>query len=86
MTEGVNDDRNKIFSYLKRFSDVGERGSLLGSSQKQRIAIARALIRQPQVILLDEITSFLDPKSEQTVHIHYTVYTLKYRLYSKITV
>ncbi|XP_017312650.1 antigen peptide transporter 2 [Ictalurus punctatus] len=48
-------------------TDVGERGSLLGSSQKQRIAIARALIRQPQVILLDEITSFLDPKSEQTV-------------------
>ncbi|XP_060754915.1 antigen peptide transporter 2-like [Neoarius graeffei] len=48
-------------------TDVGEGGSLLGSSQKQRIAIARALIRQPQVILLDEITSFLDPKSEQTV-------------------
>ncbi|KAK2818062.1 hypothetical protein Q7C36_021995 [Tachysurus vachellii] len=48
-------------------TDVGERGSLLGSSQKQRIAIARALIRQPQVILLDEITSFLDPKSEQMV-------------------
>ncbi|KAG7315896.1 hypothetical protein KOW79_020762 [Hemibagrus wyckioides] len=48
-------------------TDVGERGSLLGSSQKQRIAIARALIRQPQVILLDEITSFLDPKSEQMI-------------------
>ncbi|MCJ8748012.1 hypothetical protein PDJAM_G00159940 [Pangasius djambal] len=48
-------------------TDVGERGSLLGSSQKQRIAIARALIREPQVILLDEITSSLDPKSEQTV-------------------
>ncbi|KAG7315891.1 hypothetical protein KOW79_020757 [Hemibagrus wyckioides] len=48
-------------------TDVGERGSLLGSSQKQRIAIARALIRQPQVILLDEITSFLDAKSEQMI-------------------
>ncbi|XP_062846203.1 antigen peptide transporter 2a [Trichomycterus rosablanca] len=48
-------------------TDVGERGSLLGSSQKQRIAIARALIRQPRVILLDEITSFLDSQSEQMV-------------------
>ncbi|XP_036451872.1 uncharacterized protein LOC118825392 [Colossoma macropomum] len=48
-------------------TDVGERGSLLGSSQKQRIAIARALIRQPQVLLLDEITSFLDAKSEQAI-------------------
>ncbi|KAG9279318.1 hypothetical protein AMEX_G4833 [Astyanax mexicanus] len=48
-------------------TDVGERGNLLGSSQKQRIAIARALIRQPQVILLDEITSFLDAESEQAV-------------------
>ncbi|KAM9454224.1 antigen peptide transporter 2-like [Clarias gariepinus] len=48
-------------------TDVGEQGSLLGSSQKQRIAIARALIRQPQVILLDEITSFLDTESEQVV-------------------
>ncbi|KAL7880489.1 hypothetical protein SRHO_G00027430 [Serrasalmus rhombeus] len=48
-------------------TDVGERGRLLGSSQKQRIAIARALIRQPQVLLLDEITSFLDAKSEQAI-------------------
>ncbi|XP_066530950.1 antigen peptide transporter 2a [Hoplias malabaricus] len=48
-------------------TDVGERGSLLGSSQKQRIAIARALIRQPQVLLLDEVTSFLDAESEQVV-------------------
>uniref|UniRef100_A0AAY5ENH6 Transporter associated with antigen processing, subunit type a n=1 Tax=Electrophorus electricus TaxID=8005 RepID=A0AAY5ENH6_ELEEL len=48
-------------------TDVGEQGSLLASGQKQRIAIARALIRQPQVLLLDEITSFLDTESEQMV-------------------
>ncbi|XP_034016757.1 antigen peptide transporter 2a [Thalassophryne amazonica] len=45
-------------------TEVGEGGSRLAKSEKQRIAIARALVRHPQVLILDEITSSLDAESE----------------------
>ncbi|KAI3358843.1 hypothetical protein L3Q82_015241, partial [Scortum barcoo] len=48
-------------------TDVGEGGGQLSKSERQRIAIARALIRQPQVLILDEITSALDSESENKV-------------------
>lgn len=48
-------------------SELGEGDSQLSKSEKQRIAIARALVRKPQVLILDEITSSLDAESENKV-------------------
>lgn len=46
---------------------VGERGVTLSGGQRQRIALARALVRRPQVILLDDATSAIDPQIEQRI-------------------
>uniref|UniRef100_A0A672YSC7 Antigen peptide transporter 2-like n=1 Tax=Sphaeramia orbicularis TaxID=375764 RepID=A0A672YSC7_9TELE len=48
-------------------TEVGEGGGQLSKSERQQIAIARALVRQPQVLILDEITSALDSESENKV-------------------
>jgi subfamily B ATP-binding cassette protein MsbA len=46
---------------------IGERGTTLSAGQRQRIALARALLLDPPVLLLDEITSAQDPESERAI-------------------
>lgn len=48
-------------------TQVGERGTRLSGGEKQRIAIARAILREPHLIILDEATSALDTESEVLV-------------------
>ncbi|MCZ6672281.1 MAG: ATP-binding cassette domain-containing protein, partial [Verrucomicrobia bacterium] len=46
---------------------IGDRGVKLSGGERQRLALARSILRDPQILILDEATSDLDSKSEQLI-------------------
>ncbi|XP_031693941.1 ATP-binding cassette sub-family B member 6, mitochondrial-like [Oncorhynchus kisutch] len=62
------DIHEKIQTFPEGYdTQVGERGLKLSGGEKQRVAIARTILKAPQIILLDEATSALDTQTERNI-------------------
>jgi ATP-binding cassette subfamily B protein len=82
---------NEILEFDKRYETlIGERGVTLSGGQKQRISIARALIKQPELVVFDDCLSAVDAKTENEIIGHLydylhdkTAMIITHRIFSK---
>lgn len=57
-----------IMAFEKQFQTrIGERGITLSGGQKQRVSIARAIVREPKILMLDDVLSAVDTNTENTI-------------------
>lgn len=59
---------DNIMAFPQQFETrIGERGITLSGGQKQRVSIARAIVKEPKILMLDDVLSAVDTKTENTI-------------------